>query len=273
MTAAAISMGHQISNALGAGMALAAARVSQGMSHVVNIVRMHGAGGYGAGFYTGSQISAGVAAGMWAHVGSIENAAARIIVAAQKAANAKAIIKSPSRLFANKTGKFISQGIAMGIAKEMPRSVKQMGKTFANGFADATTLAVDSGNGMASAVADAVNSVSSLLDDSLADMDYRPTITPVVDTSNLDKIETGNLFSKLGVDPTNVPRPAYSGSYGSSSTSTVNYDNSNKEYNISIDVDTNGAPVDSKQLAREIQQHIKDFDDQARRGRGEEVLW
>lgn len=273
MTAAAISMGHQISNALGAGMALAAARVSQGMSHVVNIVRMHGAGGYGAGFYTGSQISAGVAAGMWAHVGSIENAAARIIVAAQKAANAKAIIKSPSRLFANKTGKFIPQGIAMGIAKEMPRSVKQMGKTFANGFADATTLAVDSGNGMASAVADAVNSVSSLLDDSLADMDYRPTITPVVDTSNLDKIETGNLFSKLGVDPTNVPRPAYSGSYGSSSTSTVNYDNSNKEYNISIDVDTNGAPVDSKQLAREIQQHIKDFDDQARRGRGEEVLW
>ena len=273
MTAAAISMGHQISNALGAGMALAAARVSQGMSHVVNIVRIHGAGGYGAGFYTGSQISAGVAAGMWAHVGSIENAAARIIVAAQKAANAKAIIKSPSRLFANKTGKFIPQGIAMGIAKEMPRSVKQMGKTFANGFADATTLAVDSGNGMASAVADAVNSVSSLLDDSLADMDYRPTITPVVDTSNLDKIETGNLFSKLGVDPTNVPRPAYSGSYGSSSTSTVNYDNSNKEYNISIDVDTKGAPVDSKQLAREIQQHIKDFDDQARRGRGEEVLW
>ena len=273
MTAAAISMGHQISNALGAGMALAAARVSQGMGHVVNIVRMHGAGGYGAGFYTGSQISAGVAAGMWAHVGSIENAAARIIVAAQKAANAKAIIKSPSRLFANKTGKFIPQGIAMGIAKEMPRSVKQMGKTFANGFADATTLAVDSGNGMASAVADAVNSVSGLLDDSLADMDYRPTITPVVDTSNLDRIDTGNLFTKLGVDPTNVPRPAYTGSYGTSTTSTVNYDNSNKEYNISIDVDTKGAPVDSKQLAREIQQHIKDFDDQARRGKGEEVLW
>lgn len=273
MTAAAISMGHQISNALGAGMALAAARVSQGMSHVVNIVRIHGAGGYGAGFYTGSQISAGVAAGMWANVGSIEAASARIIAAAQRAAQAKADIHSPSRLFAKTVGKFIPQGIAMGIAKEMPRSVKQMGKTFANGFADATTLAVDSGNGMASAVADAVNSVSSLLDDSLADMDYRPTITPVVDTSNLDKIETGNLFTKLGVDPTNVPRPAYTGSYGSSSTSTVNYDNSNKEYNISIDVDTKGAPVDSKQLAREIQQHIKDFDDQTRRGRGEEVLW
>ena len=274
MTAAAISMGHQISNALGAGMALAAARVSQGMSHVVNIVRMHGAGGYGAGFYTGSQISAGVAAGMWAHVGSIENAAARIIVAAQKAANAKAIIKSPSRLFANKTGKFIPQGIAMGIAKEMPRSVKQMGNTFANGFAEATTLAVDSGNGMASAVADAVNSVSSLLDDSLADMDYRPTITPVVDTSNLDRIDTGNLFTKLGVDPTNVPRPAYPGAPGSMHSNNTNvYDNSNKEYSITVKVDNGGKPVDGKQLAREIQQHIKDFDDQARRGKGEEVLW
>lgn len=274
MTAAAISMGHQISNALGAGMALAAARVSQGMSHVVNIVQIHGAGGYGAGFYTGSQISAGVAAGMWAHVGSIENAAARIIVAAQKAANAKAIIKSPSRLFANKTGKFIPQGIAMGIAKEMPRSVKQMGKTFANGFADATTLAVDSGNGMASAVADAVNSVSSLLDDSLADMDYRPTITPVVDTSNLDRIDTDNLFTKLGVDPTNVPRPAYPGAPGSMHSNNTNvYDNSNKEYSITVKVDNGGKPVDGKQLAREIQQHIKDFDDQARRGKGEEVLW
>nr|DAO53688.1 MAG TPA: tail tape measure [Caudoviricetes sp.] len=274
MNAAAISMGHQISNALAAGMAQAVARVSQGMAHVVNIVRAAGGGGYGAGYYTGSQISAGVAAGMWAHVGSVEQAAARIITAAQKAANAKAIIKSPSRLFANKTGKFIPQGIAMGIAKEMPRTVKQMGKTFADGFSDATSLAVDSGNGMASAVADAVNTVGTLLDDSLADMDYRPTITPVVDTTNLDKLQNGNILRGIGVDATNVPRPAYSGAPSSlQSTNTNVYDNSNKEYSITVKVDNGGKPVDSKQLAREIQQHIKDFDDQTRRGKGEEVLW
>lgn len=273
MAAAAVSMGHQISSALASGMAQAAARVSQGMNQVVSIVHAHGGSGYAAGFYAGSQISAGVAAGMWAHVGSIEAASARIIAAAQRAAQAKADIHSPSRLFAKTVGKFIPQGIAMGIAKEMPRTIKQMGETFANGFSDATGLAVDSGNAMASAVADAVNTVGSLLDDSLADMDYRPTITPVVDTSNLDRIDTGNLFTKLGVDPTQVPRPAYTGSYGTSTTTTVNNDNSKKEYNISVDVDTKGAPVDSKQLAREIQQHIKDFDDQARRGRGEEVLW
>jgi len=274
MNTAAISMGHQISNALASGMSQAVARVSQGMAHVVNIVRAAGAGGYGAGFYTGSQISAGVASGMWAHVGSVEQAAARIITAAQKAANAKAIIKSPSRLFANKTGKFIPQGIAMGIAKEMPRTVKQMGKTFADGFSDATSLAVDSGNGMASAVADAVNTVGTLLDDSLADMDYRPTITPVVDTTNLDKLQNGNILRGIGVDATNVPRPAYSGAPSSlQSTNTNVYDNSNKEYSITVKVDNGSKPVDGKQLAREIQQHIKDFDDQARRGRGEEVLW
>nr|DAP83387.1 MAG TPA: tail tape measure [Caudoviricetes sp.] len=274
MNAAAISMGHQISNALAAGMSQAVARVSQGMAHVVNIVRAAGGGGYGAGYYTGSQISAGVAAGMWAHVGSVEQAAARIITAAQKAANAKAIIKSPSRLFANKTGKFIPQGIAMGIAKEMPRTVKQMGKTFADGFSDATSLAVDSGNGMASAVADAVNTVGTLLDDSLADMDYRPTITPVVDTTNLDKLQNGNILRGIGVDATNVPRPAYSGVPSSlQSTNTNVYDNSNKEYSITVKVDNGGKPVDGKQLAREIQQHIKDFDDQTRRGKGEEVLW
>ena len=273
ITIAAISMGNQISSALASGMSQAAAQVSNGMSHVINIIISHGAGGYGAGYYTGSQISAGVAAGMWANVSSIEYASERIIMAAQRAAQAKADIHSPSRLFAKTIGKFIPQGIAMGVLKEMPHTVKQIGKTFENGFSDATDLAVEHGNSMASAVADAVNTVGSLLDESLDDMDYRPKITPVVDTSNLDSINTNNLFSKMGVDPTNVPRPVYSGYNGTNTTTTINNDNSNKEYNIKIDVDTNGDPVDSKQLAREIQQHIKDFDDQARRGKGEEVLW
>jgi putative phage minor tail protein len=207
-------------------------------------------------------------------LGSVIAATNEIVAQAERAARAKAKIKSPSRLFAANVGKYIPQGVAMGIAKEMPKSVQKMGKTFANGFSDVTSLAVDHASGMASAVADAVNTVGTLLDDSLADMDYRPTITPVVDTTNLDKLQNGNILRGIGVDATNVPRPAYSGVPSSlQSTNTNVYDNSNKEYSITVKVDNGGKPVDGKQLAREIQQHIKDFDDQARRGKGEEVLW
>lgn len=274
MQATMFQLGNQMVSAMRMAMALLNVTIMTGMMQAANGVRSAAGIAHAGGIYVGSMISQGVAAGIRAHLGSVIAATNEIVAQAERAAKAKAKIKSPSRLFAANVGKYIPQGVAMGIAKEMPRSVKQMGKTFANGFSDVASLAVDHANGMASAVADAVNTVGTLLDDSLADMDYRPTITPVVDTTNLDKLQNGNILRGIGVDATNVPRPAYSGVPSSlQSTNTNVYDNSNKEYSITVKVDNGGKPVDGKQLAREIQQHIKDFDDQARRGKGEEVLW
>ena len=274
MQATMFQLGNQMVSAMRMAMALLNVTILTGMMQAANGVRSAAGIAHAGGVYVGSMISQGVAAGIRAHLGSVIAATNEIVAQAERAARAKAKIKSPSRLFAANVGKYIPQGVAMGIAKEMPRSVKQMGKTFANGFSDVASLAVDHANGMASAVADAVNTVGTLLDDSLADMDYRPTITPVVDTTNLDKLQNGNILSGLNVDPTNVPRPAYPGAPGSLHSNNTNvYDNSNKEYSITVKVDNGGKPVDGKQLAREIQQHIKDFDDQARRGKGEEVLW
>ena len=274
MQATMLQLGTQMVSAMRMAMALLNVTILTGMMQAANGVRSAAGVAHAGGVYVGSMISQGVAAGIRAHLGSVIAATNEIVAQAERAAKAKAKIKSPSRLFAANVGKYIPQGVAMGIAKEMPRTVKQMGKTFANGFSDVTSLAVDHANGMASAVADAVNTVGTLLDDSLADMDYRPTITPVVDTTNLDKLQNGNILRGIGVDATNVPRPAYSGAPSSlQSTNTNVYDNSNKEYSITVKVDNGGKPVDGKQLAREIQQHIKDFDDQSRRGRGEEVLW
>lgn len=269
-----LQLGTQMVSAMRMAMALLNVTILTGMMQAANGVRSAAGVAHAGGVYVGSMISQGVAAGIRAHLGSVIAATNEIVAQAERAAKAKAKIKSPSRLFAANVGKYIPQGVAMGIAKEMPKSVQKMGKTFANGFSDVTSLAVDHANGMASAVADAVNTVGTLLDDSLADMDYRPTITPVVDTTNLDKLQNGNILRGIGVDATNVPRPAYSGVPSSlQSTNTNVYDNSNKEYSITVKVDNGGKPVDGKQLAREIQQHIKDFDDQARRGKGEEVLW
>ena len=274
MHATMLQLGTQMVSAMRMAMALLNVTILTGMMQAANGVRSAAGVAHAGGVYVGSMISQGVAAGIRAHLGSVIAATNEIVAQAERAARAKAKIKSPSRLFAANVGKYIPQGVAMGIAKEMPRSIAKMSKTFGDAFSEVGGNAIDHANSMATAVSEAVNGVGQLLDDSLADMDYKPTITPVVDTSNLDKLQNGNILSGINIDPTNVPRPAYSGVPSSlQSTNTNVYDNSNKEYSITVKVDNGGKPVDGKQLAREIQQHIKDFDDQARRGKGEEVLW
>ena len=274
MHATMLQLGTQMVSAMRMAMALLNVTILTGMMQAANGVRSAAGVAHAGGVYVGSMISQGVAAGIRAHLGSVIAATNEIVAQAERAARAKAKIKSPSRLFAANVGKYIPQGVAMGIAKEMPKSVAKMSKTFGEAFSEVGSNAIDHANSMATAVSEAVNGVGQLLDDSLADMDYKPTITPVVDTTNLDKLQNGNILRGIGVDATNVPRPAYSGVPSSlQSTNTNVYDNSNKEYSITVKVDNGGKPVDGKQLAREIQQHIKDFDDQARRGKGEEVLW
>lgn len=274
MHATMLQLGTQMVSAMRMAMALLNVTILTGMMQAANGVRSAAGVAHAGGVYVGSMISQGVAAGIRAHLGSVIAATNEIVAQAERAARAKAKIKSPSRLFAANVGKYIPQGVAMGIVKEMPRSIAKMSKTFGEAFSEVGSNAIDHANSMATAVSEAVNGVGQLLDDSLADMDYKPTITPVVDTTNLDKLQNGNILRGIGVDATNVPRPAYSGVPSSlQSTNTNVYDNSNKEYSITVKVDNGGKPVDGKQLAREIQQHIKDFDDQARRGKGEEVLW
>lgn len=274
MHATMLQLGTQMVSAMRMAMALLNVTILTGMMQAANGVRSAAGVAHAGGVYVGSMISQGVAAGIRAHLGSVIAATNEIVAQAERAARAKAKIKSPSRLFAANVGKYIPQGVAMGIAKEMPRSIAKMSKTFGDAFSEVGGNAIDHANSMATAVSEAVNGVGQLLDDSLADMDYKTTITPVVDTTNLDKLQNGNILRGIGVDATNVPRPAYSGVPSSlQSTNTNVYDNSNKEYSITVKVDNGGKPFDGKQLAREIQQHIKDFDDQARRGKGEEVLW
>lgn len=65
----------------------------------------------------GVQISNGVANGMWSAVGSVRAAANAIVAEVERAMRAKAQIHSPSRLFANSVGRYIPEGIAMGIDK------------------------------------------------------------------------------------------------------------------------------------------------------------
>lgn len=266
------SMMDTINNSIQNGMNTAKSTISSNMSSIMSTISSYNGTAKSNGYDVGWYISDGIASGIWANVGSIESAAQRIINKANEAARAAAKIHSPSRLFASSVGKYIPQGIAMGIDKEMPKSIQQMQDTFKNGFTEAATDAVKHGNAMAEAVAGAVNQVGDMLDVAVDDMNYTPTITPVIDSSNLDKFKPKDYGLNLG-SATRVPTPVYSPGSSSGQTTTVNTDNSTKEYNINVSVDNGGHPVNPKELAKQVQEHMKQFDDENRRGRGEEVLW
>lgn len=254
------------------GMASVVSTVSSGMSSVVSTVSSYSGSANSAGYSVGYQISAGVASGMNANMWSIESAANRIISKAREAARAAAQIHSPSRLFAKDVGKFIPQGVAKGISTEMPRSVKQMSRTFSNAFDDVASNAVDQGNVLANTVAESVNSISDMLDVAVDDMNYAPTITPVVDMTNLNKMNMSD-YSLDYKGRISSPTPMYSVPQQSNTSTVVNTDNSTKEYSINVTVDNGGSPVNPKELAMQVQEHIKAFDNQNRRAKGEEVFW
>ena len=254
------------------GMASVVSTVSSGMSSVVSTVSSYSGSANSAGYSVGYQISAGVASGMNANMWSIESAANRIIAKAREAARAAADIHSPSRLFAKDVGKFIPQGIAKGIDNEMPKTVTQMSKTFSNGFDEVASNAVKQGENMANAVSTAVNSISDMLDVAVDDMNYSPTITPVVDMSNLNKVNMSD-YSLDYKGRIASPTPMYSVPQQSNTSTVVNTDNSTKEYTVNVNVDNGGAPVNPKELAMKVQEHIKAFDNQNRRAKGEEVFW
>lgn len=254
------------------GMASIVSTVSSGMSSVVSTVSSYSGSANSAGYNVGYYISAGIADGMNANMWSIESAASRIISSAREAARAAADIHSPSRLFAKEVGVFIPAGVAKGIGDAMPAMVDEVTNSFSNGFSDAADNVVNQGDAFASAVSDAVNSVGDMLDVAIDDMSYAPTITPVVDMTNLDKMNMSD-YSLDYRGRISTPTPLYSTQPQGGNSTVVNNDNSTKEYSINVNVENGGQPINAKELAREVQSHIKAFDDASRRGRGEEVFW
>ena len=266
------TMMSAMSSSISSGMSASASRVSSGMSSIIGIVSSYNGSARSAGYNVGYYISAGVADGMNANMWAIESAANRIISKAKEAARAAADIHSPSRLFAKEVGKFIPMGVAKGIGDAMPKMVDEVTDSFGKGFSDAADSVVSQGDVFANVVSDAVNGISDMLDVAIDDMNYAPTITPVVDMSNLDKMNMSD-YSLDYRGRISTPTPLYGVPQQSNTSTVVNNDNSNKEYSVNVNVDTGGKPVNAKELAREIQSHIKSFDDQRRRGKGEEVLW
>lgn len=91
------------------GLAVAA------MNAMIAAVRAAAMSGVGSMNYIGAMIGQGLAAGMYSALGAVTAAANALVAQAERAAQAKAKIHSPSRLFRDNVGRYISQGIAVGI--------------------------------------------------------------------------------------------------------------------------------------------------------------
>lgn len=107
--------GQNVASRLSQGIRSGSGQAQSAMSSLMSAVRSAGVSGASQMTYIGRMIGEGVASGMRQALGSVTAAANAIIEQANRAAQAKAQIHSPSRLFAKTVGQFIPAGVGMGI--------------------------------------------------------------------------------------------------------------------------------------------------------------
>lgn len=115
MTQAGQRAGQGVSTGVTNGIRSGIASATSAMSSMVNSIQSTGMRGVSTMRYVGSMIGQGLAQGMYSALGAVTAAANALVAQAERAAQAKAKIHSPSRLFRDNVGRYIAQGIAVGI--------------------------------------------------------------------------------------------------------------------------------------------------------------
>lgn len=115
MTQAGQRAGQGVSNGVTNGIRSGIASATSAMSSMVSSIQSTGMRGVSTMRYVGSMIGQGLASGMYSALGAVTAAANALVAQAERAAQAKAKIHSPSRLFRDNVGRYIAQGIAVGI--------------------------------------------------------------------------------------------------------------------------------------------------------------
>lgn len=115
MTQAGQQAGRGVSTGITNGIRSGIGSATSAMSSMVNTIQSVGMRGVSTMRYVGSMISQGLASGMYSALGAVTAAANAIVAQAERAARARARIHSPSRLFRDNVGRYIAQGIAVGI--------------------------------------------------------------------------------------------------------------------------------------------------------------
>ena len=130
MTQAGQQAGRGVSEGITNGIRSGVGSATAAMASMVSSIRATAMSGVSAMRYVGSMIGQGLASGMYSALGAVTAAANALVAQAERAAQAKAKIHSPSRLFRDNVGRYISQGVAVGILTDAHKVDDAMGDVF-----------------------------------------------------------------------------------------------------------------------------------------------
>lgn len=130
MTQAGQQAGRGVSEGITNGIRSGIGSAMSAMSTMVSSIRATAMSGVSAMYYVGSMIGQGLAQGMYSALGAVTAAANALVAQAERAAQAKAKIHSPSRRFRDNVGRYISQGVAVGILADAHKVDDAMGDVF-----------------------------------------------------------------------------------------------------------------------------------------------
>ena len=130
MTQAGQQAGRGVSEGITNGIRSGVGSAMSAMATMVSSIRSTAMTGVSAMRYAGSMIGQGLAQGMYSALGAVTAAANALVAQAERAAQAKAKIHSPSRLFRDNVGRYISQGVAVGILADAHKVDDAMGDVF-----------------------------------------------------------------------------------------------------------------------------------------------
>ena len=130
MTQAGQQAGRGVSEGITNGIRSGVGSAMSAMATMVSSIQSTGMRGVSTMRYVGSMIGQGLASGMYSALGAVTAAANALVAQAERAAQAKAKIHSPSRLFRDNVGRYISQGVAVGILADAHKVDDAMGDVF-----------------------------------------------------------------------------------------------------------------------------------------------
>ena len=172
-----------LSRGISDGRASVDGAITSSLRNASDIIRSY----YSSFYNAGSYLSQGLARGMNSRLGDIRNAASQMANAAAKAVRSFAMIKSPSRLFM-KIGDYMGQGLVIGMGNETS-AVYKAGEEL--------------GEGAFNGINDTVNRLGDILG---SDLDFNPTIRPVLDLDGISegaKSIDGMLGASIPIDVLN----------------------------------------------------------------------
>ena len=130
MAVAGKTAGNNAVNNMSSGINEGRGIVVGSMQSLISAVRSTAMSGVEAMRSIGAYIGQGLAQGMYSALGAVTAAANALVAQAERAAQAKAKIHSPSRLFRDNVGIFIGQGVAVGIDRSTKYVKRAMNSMF-----------------------------------------------------------------------------------------------------------------------------------------------